>query len=156
MNRKRRVYADTSAIGGCLDPEFSLWSNRLVDYVASGGATIVISDLTLLELVGAPESVRHVLDRVPPEHREDIRLMDEARNLAEEYIGADVVVRSKLLDAQHIALATVCHVDVVVSWNFKHIVNLDRIHAFNAVNIREGYQIIEIRTPQEVVPHEEL
>ncbi|GHU24254.1 hypothetical protein FACS1894172_10560 [Spirochaetia bacterium] len=50
----------------------------------------------------------------------------------------------------HIAAATVLKVDVLVSWNFKHIVNLDKIRLFNAVNLKEGYGLLEIRTPQEV------
>ena len=53
-------------------------------------------------------------------------------------------------DAQHIAIATVAAVDVLVSWNFKHIVNLQRIRGYNAVNISEGYPPVEIRTPQEL------
>ena len=154
MKKNQRIYADTSVIGGCLDVEFSCWSNRLVEHVCAGNATVVLSDLTLLELAGAPDNVRAVLDRIPSSHREDVELTQESRDLADAYIGADVVVASKLVDAQHIAIATVCRVDVVVSWNFNHIVNLDRIHAFNAVNLREGYSLMEIRTPQEVLPHE--
>lgn len=155
MQRKRRIYADTSVIGGCLDDEFSEWSNKFMNYVQSGGASLVVSDLTFLELEEAPEEIRAVLDRIPADHRDDVELTRESRDLADAYIAAGVVVASKMLDAQHIAIATVCRVDAVVSWNFKHIVNLDRIHAFNAVNLRGGYPVIEIRTPQEVVPHEE-
>ena len=55
------------------------------------------------------------------------------------------------IDARHIALATVSHVNVLVSWNFRHIVNLWRIQAYNSVNLREGYSMLEIRTPREVV-----
>lgn len=139
MVRLRTVYADTSVIGGCLDEEFSEWSNRFIDHILSGAALLVLSDLTLLELEGAPEEVQAVLDRVPSEHRQHVELTLESRELAAAYIDAGVVVVSKLLDAQHVAIATVCRVDVVVSWNFQHIVNLDRIHAFNAVNLREGY-----------------
>ena len=58
-------------------------------------------------------------------------------------------------DAQHIATATICRVDVLVSWNFKHIVNLDRIHGYNSVDLRMGYFLIEIRTPQEILRYEE-
>jgi len=61
-----------------------------------------------------------------------------------------------LADAQHIAIASVERVDVLVSWNFKQIVNLDRIHAFNAVNIKLGYPILEIRSPMEVLHEEEI
>lgn len=58
------------------------------------------------------------------------------------------------VDAQHIAIATVGRVDVLVSWNFKHIVNLRRIHGYNSVNLRRGYPMIEIRTPREVLSDE--
>jgi len=74
----------------------------------------------------------------------------ESEALAEEYIRQAVVSRRMLADAQHIALATVAKVDVLVSWNFRHIVNLDRIHGFNAVNLRAGYPLLEIRSPLEV------
>jgi hypothetical protein len=57
-------------------------------------------------------------------------------------------------DAQHIAMASVARVDVLVSWNFKHIVNLQRIRGYNSVNLRQGYPMIEIRTPREVMSDE--
>lgn len=57
-------------------------------------------------------------------------------------------------DALHVALATIGRVDVMVSWNFKHIVNLNRIRLFNAVNLEQGYGLIEIRTPMEVLYEE--
>lgn len=155
MKMKSHIYTDTSVIGGCLDDEFSEWSERLMAHFRSGSATIVVSDLTLLELEGAPGNVRAVLDRISPENREDVELTSEARDLADAYITAGVVAPGKLVDAQHIAGAVVSRVDVLVSWNFKHIVNLTRIHGFNAVNLREGYPVLEIRTPQEVVPDEE-
>lgn len=42
-------------------------------------------------------------------------------------------------------------VDILVSWNFKHIVNLNRIRLYNATNLKYGYQILEIRTPREIL-----
>lgn len=59
------------------------------------------------------------------------------------------------VDAQHIATATISRVDVLVSWNFKHIVNLEKIHGYNSVNLRLGYPILEIRTPIEVIDYED-
>ena len=59
------------------------------------------------------------------------------------------------VDAQHIALATVCRADLVVSWNFKHIVHYEKIRGFNSVNLREGYGMVDIRSPREVVKYEE-
>ncbi len=83
-----------------------------------------------------------------------MELTEEAATLAEHYISARVVVETKRVDAQHIALATISRVDVLVSWNFKHIVNLQRIHGYNSVNLRFGYPLLEVRTPQEVVSYE--
>jgi hypothetical protein len=54
-------------------------------------------------------------------------------------------------DAHHVAIATVARVDVIVSWNFRHIVHFDKIRGFNAVNFREGYPAMEIRSPKELV-----
>ena len=86
---------------------------------------------------------------------EEIEVSDEARTLADRYIEEHVVGESMRADAQHIAVATLQRVDILVSWNFRHIVNLNRIHGFNAVNLRLGYPLIEIRTPREVIPYEE-
>ena len=72
-------------------------------------------------------------------------------SLADKYIAGKVVGRASLEDCRHIALATINRVDVLASWNFKHIVNLDRIKGYNSVNLKLGYPIIEIRTPQELV-----
>lgn len=60
----------------------------------------------------------------------------------------------KRIDAQHIAVATISRVDVLVSWNFSHIVNLARIRGYNSVNLRQGYPILEIRSPREVFSDE--
>lgn len=153
--RVLRVYTDTSAVGGCLDPEFSEASERLFHQFRSGKLILVLSDLTLLELERAPPGVRAVLDGVPTEHREEIAFTRAASELAERYIEAHVIGGSMRIDAQHIATATVHRVDVLVSWNFKHIVNLPRIHGYNSVNLREGYPILEIRSPREVIGYGE-
>jgi len=71
--------------------------------------------------------------------------------LADTYISEKVVGKTSLEDCRHIALATIYKVDVVASWNFKHIVNLDKIKGYNSVNMRLGYSIIEIRSPKDLV-----
>ncbi len=78
----------------------------------------------------------------------------EAEELAIVYIRDGAIGRKMMADALHIALASVARVDVLVSWNFKHIVNLRRIHAYNAVNLKMGYPLLEIRTPREVLGDE--
>lgn len=63
-----------------------------------------------------------------------------------------VVGNSASDDAFHVALAIVHGADLIVSWNFKHLVHVDRIRAFNSVSVQMGYNTIDIRSPKEVVP----
>ena len=127
------------------------WSNALFEEFRSGGKIAVVSDLTRFELEGAPEKVRRVLENLPVISMENVALEREALDLADLYIAEKVVPARSIADARHIAIASVERVDVVASWNFKEIVNLDRIRAFNAVNLRTGYPILEIRSPREVL-----
>lgn len=150
---KRRIYTDTSVIGGCLDTEFEKASKRLLDMFRRGELTMVISTLTLAELQLAPVVVREVLEDVPKAHTERLEMTDEAAALAQDYIDAGVIGPANIADAQHIAVATVNRVSLLVSWNFKHIVNLQRIQAYNSVNLRQGYPLLEIRTPMEVIDY---
>lgn len=152
--KKLRVYIDTSVIGGCEDEEFSEDSRRLMEEFRLGLKTAVISDLTHREIESAPEKVRAVLAQLLAYEVENISTDAEALDLAEKYIQEGVVGRNYEADALHIALATINQVDV--SWNFRHIVNLQRIRRFNAVNIREGYGTLEIRSPKEVLYGEEI
>jgi predicted nucleic acid-binding protein len=149
--KKLHIYVDTSVIGGCEDKEFSAVSLRLWSKFRSGAFMLVISDLTVQEITDAPARVRRHLEDIPRPHRIRVRLTGEARELADAYLAHGVVGPGSLADALHVALATVSAVDVLVSWNFKHIVNLGRIRLFNAVNLEQGYGLIEIRTPREVL-----
>ena len=152
---RRRIYTDTSAIGGCLDEEFRMYSSRLFDRFYAGLDKLVLSDLTLAELEGAPPQVREALQGVPDDALEKVTFDAEASELAQEYLAAGVIGAAHLEDARHIATATVQRVDVLVSWNFKHIVNLGRIRGYNSVNFRLGYTLLEIRSPQEILQYEE-
>jgi hypothetical protein len=151
---KQRIYIDTSVIGGCKDREFSKWSIQLFEEFQEGLRIAVVSDLTRRELEGAPEDVKKILSSLAGSNVEDVFLTQEAEALAQNYIDDAVVTERHIVDAQHIAIASVERVDVLVSWNFQQIVNLDRIRAFNSVNLKLGYSILEIRSPREVI-HEE-
>jgi hypothetical protein len=148
---KSRIYVDTSVVGGCEDEEFADHSVRLMDCFTRGDFILVVSTLTLRELDAAPDSVRKHFSRVPEAHVVTLQLDAEVMDLAEAYIAQGVISPKMRADAQHIAIATVARVDVLVSWNFKHIVNLQRIHGYNSVNLRRGYPTLEIRTPREVL-----
>lgn len=146
-----RVYADTSVIGGCLDSEFELASRRLFAKFESGEYLLVLSDVTLSELERAPDAVQDLVRRLPAGSKQLVPLTPEAERLAALYLEEGVVPKRMWSDAQHIAAATVHGVDVLVSWNFKHVVNLQRIRGYNHVNEKEGYGMLEIRTPREVI-----
>jgi len=53
----------------------------------------------------------------------------------------------------YIALATINHADFLISWNFKHIVNVQRIQGYNAINIKNGYKQLEIRSPRDFMTY---
>lgn len=146
-----RIYLDTSVIGGCFDDEFKAYSNQLFEEFISGKKKVVISDIVLLELEEAPENVKVVLNKVPEINSEYVFLNEESITLADTYLKEGVIAEGSLSDARHIAISTIERVDVLVSWNFKHIVNLNRIHLFNSVNLKLGYPILEIRSPLEVI-----
>jgi len=149
-----RIYVDTSVFGGCEDVEFFDHSRGLVSAMAEGKYGMVISEVTLFELEKAPVTVREHLHRIPESLIEVLPLDAESEALAAEYILDGAAGKNQRADALHIAIATVARVDVLVSWNFKHIVNLRRIHAFNAVNLKQGYPVLEIRNPREVIGDE--
>ncbi|HVV53840.1 MAG TPA: hypothetical protein VHC47_00860 [Mucilaginibacter sp.] len=147
----RRVYIDTSVIGGQFDTEFSYDTNLFFENVKKGEVRMIVSDLLEAELLRAPDQVRRFLKTFHENVIERVRLTEEAVNLADKYIAANVVGKTSRADCQHIAMATIARADVLVSWNFKHIVNLDKIRGYNGINYQAGYQMIEIRTPKEVI-----
>ncbi len=147
-----RIYIENSVVGGYFDEEFKDHTRKLFDKFKKGIFKPVISSHVIAELEnGAPDHVKENLKTV--DYEEHI-VNNEMLKLAEKYMEQKIVSENYYSDALHIAVATVIGVDVLVSWNFKHIVNLDRIKLFNSVNLREGYGILEIRSPREVIENE--
>ena len=149
--KRLRVYIDTSVVGGCLDSEFQMESLALFDMVRNGRLVVVASTLLADELRLAPKAVQEILTRLPLEYVESAAVDMETIALRDAYLMDEVVGKAQGNDALHVALATVARVDMIVSWNFKHIVHFDKIRGFNAVNLREGYLPIEIRSPREII-----
>ncbi len=146
-----KVYADTSTIGGCFDEEFKEWSLALFEEFKTGVKIIMLSDLTLQELELARQEVREKIIEIPEGNRIAIGITDEAIELAETYITEGALTNKSYNDALHIALATLNNCEVLASWNFKHIVNINRIRLYNSINLKHGYRMIEIRTPREIL-----
>ena len=146
-----RIYVDTSVVGGVFDDEFREASESFFAKVKAGAFTIVVSQLLHDELVLAPKRVRDYLDGFTGKMIEEVTIPEEALDLADLYVAENVVGATSLADCQHIATASIERVDVLVSWNFKHIVNLKRIRGYNSVNLKHGHPMLEIRTPTEVL-----
>ena len=145
-----KTYIDTSVFGGYSDIEFEESTKLFFDEIEKGLKIPVISDLIINELEKAPEEVKNVFNRIESKIIV-ITIERKIIDLADEYIKAGALTLKSFEDAVHIASATVGKVDVIVSWNFKHIVNLHRIKIYNEVNQKQGYPIMEIRTPREVL-----
>lgn len=148
---RTRIYIDTSVIGGCFDDEFEEYSSKLFEGIRSGQRIVVISDLILFELEGGPDKVREVINNISDDNIEYVFLNEESIDLANAYLKDGAIAENSLSDARHIAIATVERVDILISWNFKHIVNLNRIRMVNSINLKLGYPILEIRSPREVL-----
>ncbi len=149
--RTLRVYADTSVFGGCFDEEFREESLAFFREVKDGRFILVVSLVTLRELRRSPEQVRQLLRELPSNSVELLEDSPDVEQLRDAYVQAGVVGSASIDDAEHIAAATVAEVDVVVSWNFKHIVHLDKIRGYEAVNLLQGYRTIRVHSPKEVI-----
>ena len=148
---KQRIYIDTSVVGGYFDEEFKEATFKLFERLDNNEVIFVVSDLLDLELINAPQQVKEHLLKYSADKFQRVELAEEAVKLADTYIEEKVVGKTSLEDCRPIALATIHKVDVLASWNFKHIVNLDRIKGYNSVNLRLGYSMIEIRSPKDLV-----
>lgn len=149
-----RIYIDTSVFGGYFDEEFKEYSVKFFEKLIENKNTILLSDVALDELTDAPQRVKDFVNSIPKENISRMYLDDDSKSLALKYIKENVVGETSLADCFHIAIATVQKADLLVSWNFKHIVNLNRIRGYNGVNLMSGYPIIEIRNPREVFDYE--
>ncbi len=150
-----RIYLDTSVIGGCHDEEFKSWSNGLMKDFRLKNFIPVLSELTFDEISKAPQPVQITLKNLLEYDVEVLEITDSALELSEQYLNREILTPKFRDDALHIALASLANVDVLVSWNFRHIVHYDKIRLFNAVNIENGLKSIDIYSPREVTNYEE-
>ena len=146
---KQRLYIDTSVFGGYYDEEFLEFTRPLFERLQKGEFKLIFSTVTQDELSFAPENVKKLVEGIKVENTEFIETTEEALDLATQYIVEKVVGQTSLPDCLHIALATINRADFLISWNFKHIVNVQRIRGYNAINIKNGYKQLEVRSPRD-------
>jgi predicted nucleic acid-binding protein len=155
LKKRLTLYIDTSVIGGYFDVEFAKETQSLFDNLEISHFNIMYSSVTEDELLNAPREVKDFLETIPNNLKNKVELTEEAVKLADTYIEEKVVGKTSREDCFHIALATINKADILVSWNFKHIVNVFKIRGYNAVNLKLGYSQIDIRSPKDIVSYEE-
>lgn len=148
-----RVYVDTSVYGGAFEPNGEAASRNVFEMAEQGRLVLLISPLLRREIAGAPPEVRELFEQMASQ-AEQARGQIEAEALMEAYLRAGIVTENYEADALHVALATVNHCDMIVSWNFRHIVNFRRIPLYNAVNVLQGYGHIAIYSPMELMDYD--
>lgn len=148
-----RTYVDTSVFGGVFDDEFKFASQEFFEQANRSRFQIVISAAIKAEIVLAPEAVKEFFFELIP--RADlVEISEPCLKLRDSYLKAKIVTKKFSTDALHVAIATVSQCDLIVSWNFQHIVHFDKIPLYNAVNILEGFQQLAIHSPLEVIKYE--
>src|SRR5690606_7758131 len=151
---RQRIYLDTSVFGGLHDAEFQHYTESLFERIKNSEFEIVLSNITEQELENAPAKIRATIGLLPKNSTIYVKSNIEAAELAKRYIDEGVVGLTSYADCLHIALATIHHIDILVSWNFKHIVNVAKIIGYNSVNISAGYNTIDIRSPREFMTYD--
>jgi predicted nucleic acid-binding protein len=136
-------------MGGYYDAEFETATRQLFNRIADKEFDVYFSEINETELIDAPQRVKAVKELIPKDCFYYIGVIDEVEILCQHYISEKVLGKASENDAYHIALASVNRIDCLISWNFKHIVNYDKIRMFNAINMRLKYPTIDIRSPLE-------
>ena len=152
---KQRLYLDTSVFGGYFDLEFAEFTMPLFERIQNEEFIVLFSTVTQDELENAPINVKELVQGLKVKNTDFLEITDEAVDLATEYITGKVVGKTSFADCLHIALATIHRADYLISWNFKHIVNVDRIRGYNSINIKNGYKQLEIRSPRDFLKYGE-
>ncbi len=150
----KSAYLDTSVFGGYFDEEFSSDTIPFFERIEDERITVIISELLEDELSRAPNFVRELFNEILNQSSQYVNITGEVERLAAMYIEEKVVGTTSYADCTHIALATINKADILASWNFKHIVNIDRIRGYNSVNLKLGYPLLEIRTPKEILRYD--
>jgi hypothetical protein len=153
--RAQRIYIDTSVIGGCFDAEFAAWSNGLFKDFRMGTYLPVVSEVVAAEIEDAPELVRERYSELVTLGAEVLDVDDSVIRLADIYQQRKILTPKFYDDGLHIGLATSAEVDLLVSWNFKHIVHYEKIRLFNAVHLELGYKPLQIYSPRQVTHYGE-
>lgn len=149
-----KIYTDTSVFGGVFDDEFRDVSETFFRQVKKGDFILCVSEVVCREIEAAPAKIRRYFASME-NHFTVFPVDEECLELRQKYLEKKIVGPRYLDDALHVAVASASGCDMIVSWNFRHIVHYDKITLYNAVNRVNGYRELFINSPAEVIFYEE-
>ena len=156
--KKLKIYLDTSVINFLFhedSPEFRKITKEFFEnYVKPAVYEVYVSEVVVGEIEKTPDPAkRGQLLAVLGDYRLTVLpLTEEAFRLAATYVEAGVIPARKVEDARHVAIATCNDLDILLSWNFKHLANIRKQIAVRAINEREGYFYpLTLTNPMEVL-----
>ena len=149
--RKLKIYLDTSFISHLhqfdvpdkMNDTLALWNDIIV-----GEYHVVISEVTTRELMNALEPKRSIIaDYLTKTNFEVLPITEETDKLAHEIIKRGILTPKSFDDCAHIAVAILNNCDIIVSWNFKHLVNIKTINGVREIVVSNYYKPIDIYSP---------
>ncbi len=145
------LYLDTSILGGYFDDEFAEPTRELWRQRELGLFQFVTSSVVRAEMEDAPEEVKSLFRDTFSGADALAEFDQEMFDLSQAYLAQAIVTPRYADDARHVAVCTVQRIDFLVSWNFKHLVNVAREKNFTSVNLMQGYQPVRIVSPLELI-----
>lgn len=159
MNEKLKIYLDTSVVSYLLQddvPEKMEITNQLWEHFRNRKYELYLSNVTMKEISQCPEPKRsQLIRRLEEVEYTLVEVSDNARDIVEQLYAMKILPPKCYDDCQHIAVAVECGCDCIVSWNFKHIVNIRTIRGVRAITNLKGYKPIEILNPSVLLESEE-
>lgn len=150
-NKKLKVYLDTTVISYLRQDDAidkTKVTNDLWEKFKLGTFDICLSDLTMLETSACDEpKASYLKDRLGEIYYKQFPITEEVVALAKEIVSTGILTENNMEDCQHIAVALINGCDVILSWNFKHLVNVKTINGVRAISLMNGYKNINILTP---------
>ncbi len=156
MKEKLSIYLDTAVLSFCFaddSPKERDITKEFFEEMRKDRIQTFISEIVVGEINNAPEPKKSkLLNLINKYNLRVLPLDQECEDLADRYVKHKIIPLRYRDDAVHIAIAIINRVDVIISWNLKHMVKLRTIHAVNSINKESGYKEIDIRTAEEVLP----
>jgi len=149
--KKLKIYLDTSVYSALYDERDLIRQNQTKEFWDSiKDHELYYSDINLEEINGVSNTELRNKLRDLLNFGNEIQVSSEVIELSKIYIKEGLIPEKYESDAIHVALVTVCSLDILVSWNFKHLVKRKTRIGVNLINLKEGYKAIDILAPPEL------